>query len=149
MTVLSVEPLTDMVHDSISQDRMAAQVVALFGGLALLLAALGLYGLLAYATVRRTNEFGLRLALGAKASDVGRLVVFEALGLVAGGAIVGIPGAMGLARLFRQQWFGLPAMDWPSVGLAVGLLLLAAGLAASIPALRASRIPPLQALQSD
>jgi predicted permease len=149
VTVLSVEPLTDLVHDSISQDRMAAQVVALFGGLALLLAALGLYGLLAYATVRRTNEFGLRLALGAKASDVGRLVVVEALGLVAAGAIVGIPGAMGLARLFRQQWFGLPAIDWPSVALAVGVLLLAAGLAASIPALRASRIPPLQALRSD
>jgi predicted permease len=149
VTVLSVDPLTDMVRDSISQDRMAAQVVALFGGLALVLAALGLYGLLAYATVRRTNEFGLRLALGAKAGDVGRLVVVEALGLVAGGAIVGIPGAMVLARLFRQQWFGLPAIDWPSVGLAVGSLVLAGGLAAAIPAFRAARIPPLQALQSD
>jgi predicted permease len=149
IAVLSVDPLDDLVKDSIGQDRMVSQVVSLFGGLALVLAALGLYGVIAYATVRRTNEFGLRMALGADGRRVTRLVLSEAGSLLLVGLVVGIPAALAATRLLRDQLFGIGLVDLPSIAIAVAVLGGSALAAASLPALRAARVAPLEALRSD
>jgi len=104
---------------------------------------------MAYATVRRSGEFGLRMALGAQRSDVTRLVIGEALRLVAVGALVGVPAALAAARLFRSRWFGIGPVDLPAIGLALGAMVVSAVLAAYLPALRASRVPPLRALRAE
>ncbi|HEX6536424.1 MAG TPA: ABC transporter permease [Gemmatimonadaceae bacterium] len=149
LVVLDVDPLDDLIRDSISQDRMVANVVTFFGGLALVLAALGLYGVMAYATVRRTSEFGLRMALGAEPGAVTRMVLREAMMLVAAGVIVGLPIALAATRLLRGQLFGVSPLDPPSIGLAVAVLGVSAIVAGWLPAMRASRVPPLDALRSD
>ncbi|HEX6965181.1 MAG TPA: ABC transporter permease [Gemmatimonadaceae bacterium] len=149
LVVLSVDPLTDLIRDSISQDRLVAQVVTIFGMLALVLAALGLYGVMAYATVRRTSEFGLRMALGAEPGDVTRLVLREAMLLVAGGVLVGLPVALSATRLLEGQLFGIGLLDAPSIALAVAVLGASALLAGFLPARRAAHVAPLVALRSD
>ncbi|MGH7627235.1 MAG: ADOP family duplicated permease, partial [Gemmatimonadaceae bacterium] len=149
LVVLSADPLSNLIRDSISQDRLVAQVVTFFGLLALVLAALGLYGVMAYATVRRTSEFGLRIALGASAGDVTRMVLREALLLVAVGALVGVPAALLATRLLRSQLFGIGLFDAPSVLLAVAVLGASAALAAWLPAARAARVSPLEALREE
>jgi ABC-type antimicrobial peptide transport system permease subunit len=147
LTVLSADALDDLIRDSISQDRLVAQVVSFFGLLALVLAALGLYGVMAYATLRRTSEFGLRIALGARGGDVTRMVLREALLLVAAGALVGVPVALLATRLLRSQLFGIGLFDAPSVVLAIGVLGVSAAVAAWLPAMRAARVSPLEALR--
>ena len=149
LTVLSADPLDDLIRDSISQDRLVAQVVTFFGLLALVLAALGLYGVMAYATLRRTSEFGLRIALGASAGDVTRMVLREALLLVAAGALAGVPAALVATRLLRSQLFGIGLFDAPSVVLAIGVLGVSAAVAAWLPAMRAARVSPLEALREE
>ncbi|HEY9517165.1 MAG TPA: FtsX-like permease family protein, partial [Gemmatimonadaceae bacterium] len=147
LVILSVDPLTELIGDSISRDRMVAQVVTFFGALALVLAALGLYGVMAYATVRRTSEFGLRMALGAKPGDVTRLMLREALVLTIGGVIIGLPVAMMATRLLESQLFEVGVLDVPSIVLAVVVLAISAAVAGFLPAMRASRVPPLEALR--
>jgi predicted permease len=147
LVVLSVDPLNDLIGDSISRDRMVAQVVTFFGALALVLAALGLYGVMAYATVRRTSEFGLRMALGAKPGDVTRLMLREALVLTIGGVIIGLPVAIMATRLLESQLFEVAVLDVPSIILAVVVLSVSAAAAGLLPAMRASRVPPLEALR--
>lgn len=149
LVVASVAPLGDLVGESLSQDRLATQVITSFGALALFLAGLGLYGVMAYATVRRSSEFGLRMALGAQRGDVSRLVVREALGLVAGGAALGVPAALAAARVFRSQWFGIGEVDPPAIGLALAALLVSGLAAAYLPAHRASRVAPLEAIRAE
>jgi predicted permease len=147
LVVLSVDPLTGLIRDSISRDRMVAQVVSFFGALALVLAALGLYGVMAYATIRRTSEFGLRMALGAKPGDVTRLMLRETLILTIGGVIIGLPVALMATRLLESQLFEVGLLDLPSIALAVVVLSISAAVAGFIPAMRASRVPPLEALR--
>jgi predicted permease len=149
LVVLDVDPLTELIRDSISQDRLVAQVVTFFGVLALVLSALGLYGVMAYATVRRTSEFGLRMALGAEPGNVARLVLREAMALVAGGVIVGVPAALVAARLLRSQLFGVSLLDVPSIVVALSALTLSAALAGYLPAVRAARVGPLEALRAE
>ena len=149
LVVLSVEPLSDLVRETMSQDRLVARVVTFFGILALVLATLGLYGVIAYATIRRTNEFGLRLALGAHASDVVRMVVGEALRLLGVGVAIGVPAAVAGTYVLRNRLFGIDAMDAPSLAASVGALAVAAVLASAIPALRAARVAPTEALRAD
>jgi predicted permease len=149
LAISSVDPLDALVRDAISQDRLVAQVVTFFGALALVLAALGLYGVMAYATLRRTSEFGLRMALGADRAAVTRLVVREAMALVAIGAIFGVPAALGATRLLRNQLFGIGMLDLPSIAIAVGVLVASGAVAAYLPALRAARVAPLEALRAD
>jgi predicted permease len=149
LVVLDVNPLTDLIRDSITQDRLVAQVVTFFGVLALVLSALGLYGVMAYVTVRRTSEFGLRIALGAEPSSVARLVLREAMALVAGGVVVGVPAALAAARLLRSQLFGVSLLDVPSIVVALAALTLSAALAGYLPAARAARVGPLEALRAE
>ena len=149
LTVLSVDRLSDLVGESVTRDRLVAQVVSAFGILALLLAGLGLYGVISYAALRRTSEFGLRIALGAEPGNVTRMVLGEALQLTAAGAIVGVPVALVAARILRGQLFGIGVFDPPSVAGAVVVLGVSAALAGYIPALRASRVAPLEALRAE
>jgi ABC-type antimicrobial peptide transport system permease subunit len=128
---------------------MVAKVIALFGGLTLLLAALGLYGVMAYAAVRRTGEFGLRMALGAAPARVARMVLREALVLVAAGIVLGLPFAFAAGRVLRNQIFGIDLVDPPSIVLAVAVLGSAAVLAGFLPARRAGRVAPLEAIRAD
>ena len=126
VVVLDNEPLTSLMRQSISQDLLVAQVASFFGALALALAALGLYGVMMYATLRRTSEFGLRMALGADARRVRGMVLSEAMRLVIGGTIVGVPLAIAATRLLRNQLFGVELVDPPSIGVALGVLAVSA-----------------------
>jgi predicted permease len=147
LVVLSVDPLNHLIGDSISRDRMVAQVVTSFGALALVLAALGLYGVMAYATVRRTSEFGLRMALGAQPGDVTRLMLREALILTIGGVVIGLPVAIMATRLLAGQLYEVAVLDVPSIVLAITVLSISAAAAGLLPAIRAARVPPLEALR--
>ncbi len=149
LVVLTIDPLSTLIRDSIAQDRLVAQVVTFFSALALALAALGLYGVMAYATLRRTSEFGLRLALGAEPGDVSRMVLREAMMLVAGGIVIGTPVALAAMRLMRNQLFGVELIDPPSIALALITLAASAALAAWLPARRAAKVGPLEALRTD
>jgi predicted lysophospholipase L1 biosynthesis ABC-type transport system permease subunit len=143
------EPLTVTIRESIAQERMLARLAGGFGVLALLLAAIGLYGLMTFATSRRTGEIGLRMALGAKRGDVIRMVLLEAFKLVAIGFVVGVPFAFAATKLLKNQLFDVPAGDPVSAIVAVGVLMGAAAIAALVPALRASRVDPMAALRQE
>jgi len=149
LVVLDVEPLADLIRDSIAQDRLVAQVITFFGVLALVLAALGLYGVLAYATIRRTSEFGLRMALGALPRNVTGMVLRQAVTLVSIGMALGIPLILFAAQLLRERLFGITSLDPPSIASAIAALGAAAVLAAYLPARRAAHVPPLVAMRSD
>jgi len=149
LLVLDNDPLTVLMRLSISQDLLVAQVASFFGVLALALAALGLYGVMTYATTRRTSEFGLRMALGAESKTVGRMVLGEAMALVAGGTIVGLPLAIAATRLLRNQLFGVGLVDGPSILLALTVLSASAAVAGYLPAKRAARVGPLEALRAE
>jgi predicted permease len=147
LLVLNNDPLTTLMRLSISQDLLVARVASFFGALALGLAALGLYGVMMYATLRRTSEFGLRMALGADGGRVRRMILGEALALVAGGTIVGVPLALAASRLLRNQLYGVGPIDVPSIAIALGVLLASAAIAGYLPASRAARVGPLEALR--
>jgi putative ABC transport system permease protein len=149
LAVYSVDPLTELIRDSINTSRLVATLVSVFGILALVLAALGLYGVMAYATARRTGEFGLRMALGAAPQAVERMVLGEAIVLTGFGMAIGLPVALAAARLVRGQLFGISFFDPPSIGLATVVLAVSAALAALVPAMRASRVAPLEAIRAD
>jgi putative ABC transport system permease protein len=144
----SVRPLADDLHASFTQERMVAGLSGFFGGLALLLAALGLYGVTSHAVTARRHEIGVRLALGAERAAVVRLVVGRALLLVGLGAIVGGVGSAWLSRLVTPLLYGLEPRD-PVVFAVAALILLGAGaLAAWLPAARAGRIDPAEVLRN-
>jgi ABC-type antimicrobial peptide transport system permease subunit len=130
-----------------------ATLSGLFGGLALLLASVGLYGLMAFAVVRRTGELGVRMALGAERGAVVRMVLKEALLLVVAGLAIGIPAALLLGRfgasLTAGLLFGLSATDPLTLAGAALVLLSVAAVAAYFPAARASRIDPMHALRAE
>jgi predicted permease len=146
---VSVAPLDDRIRQSLSQDLLLMRVTAFFGVVALLLAAIGLYGVTAYAGSQRVGEFGLRIALGAEPGAVARIVAREALGIAALGVSLGVPAGIAAAQLIRAQTFGVATIDPPSLVVAV-IVLMATALAASVaPALRAARVTPVEALRSD
>jgi ABC-type antimicrobial peptide transport system permease subunit len=139
----------DQIDSDIVQDRLVATLARLFGGLALLLAVIGLYGVLAYLAARRTREIGIRLALGAGRSSVLWLVTREAVVMVKVGAAIGLGAAVGAARLVRSLLFGLDANDPMAAAVATLVLLAAAALAVIVPARRAMAIEPSQALRDE
>jgi predicted permease len=142
-------PLATLMEQSIGQERLMAKLASAFGVLALLLASIGLYGVMSYAISRRTREIGLRVALGARQQDVVRSILFESLRLVAAGMIVGLPVALASVRLLRSQLTDVSLTDIPSIAAALMVLSLSGIVASLIPALRASRVSPIVALQSD
>jgi predicted permease len=146
-------PLSDVrtqsqqVNKSIAQERLFATLSGFFGLLALLLASIGLYGVMSYSVAHRTNEIGIRLALGAQRSDVIRLVLRETLLLVLMGLVIGLGAALASTRLISSMLFGLTPNDPGIILLAILLLIAVATLAGYLPARRASRVDPIVALR--
>lgn len=149
LVVEDVEPLSDVMLQSIREERLLARLAAGFGSLALLLAAFGLYGVLTYAVTRRTGEIGLRVALGAQRRTVVGMVLRDALALVALGVVAGAPLALAGGRLLANQLHGIGALDPLSLAIALSALTASAVAAATLPALRASNVTPLTALRED
>jgi len=147
LPVLNVTSLRAQTDDDLREEKLLAQLVSFFGLLALVLACVGLYGIMAHAVVRRTNEIGIRMALGAERHDIVWMVLRESLSLVAIGVAIGVPAALGAARLISSQLFGLNPSDPVTLLTAAFLLTLVAALAGYLPARRASRVDPLVALR--
>jgi predicted permease len=146
-----LEPKTqeEQFTESLSGDRLFARLAMFFGGLAVILVATGLYGTLAYKVARRTPEIGVRMALGAQQGQVLWMVMRESLLLFLLGALVGLPGAVGVGRLLKASLFGLEPMDTMTFAgaiLGIGVVTVAASF---LPARRASSVDPMLALRED
>jgi len=142
-------PMQGLVDRSIWDRRLYGTMFTLFAGIALLLAAIGVYGVVAYAVAQRTHEIGVRVALGAEKGDVLRLVVGRGLGLTAAGVALGVLGAVGFTRVLRSQLYGVGPFDPLSFALTALLLLAVALLASYLPARRATRVDPMVALRHE
>ncbi len=134
---------------SASDERALAFLAIGFSALALVLAAVGLYGVLAYSTEQRTREIGVRLALGAQRSSVVGLVLREMLIIAAIATVIALPSTVALARLFRSQLYGVTAADPLTLLTAVSLTAVMVALAAAIPARRAAAVQPMRALRTE
>jgi putative ABC transport system permease protein len=136
-----------IISDRLSSERFSMILMAIFAGLALIMASVGIYGVTSYVTSQRTHEIGIRMALGAERSDVLKLVIGHGLKLALVGVIVGIAGALALTRFLASLLYGVKPTD-PLTFVAVSLILTAvAMLACYIPARRAARIDPNVALR--
>jgi predicted permease len=149
LAIVAMMELRDQVDASLLAERLIAKLSATFGLLALALAAVGLYGVVAYVTAQRTGEIGIRMALGANRHDVRRLVLRDTLRLVVIGLVIGIPAALAGARLLASQLYEVEPSDPLAVSLGVVTLSLAALLAGYMPARRAARVDPLVALRCE
>jgi predicted permease len=147
LPISNITTLDEQVARSITNQRLVAQLSTFFGLLAVFLSAIGIYGLMSYVVSRRTNEIGIRMALGAGRSNVRNLVLREIALLVAIGIAIGIPAALAGDRLVSKMLYGLTGSDPLSLAAATGLLLLVALLAGYLPARRASRVDPMVALR--
>jgi predicted permease len=145
----SVKTAAEQIDNDIVQERLVATLASLFGGLALLLAAIGLYGVIAYLVARRTREIGIRLALGAGRRSVLWLVMRDAAVMVGLGAAIGLGSALGLARLVRSLLFGLDAYDPATAAAGIVVMFGVAVFAVLVPARRAMSIEPCQALRDE
>ena len=145
--IFDAKTQTEEIDEAVFKERIFARLTSLFGVLALLLACLGLYGLMSYSVARKTNEIGIRMALGAQRAGILRWVLIEALGLVLCGLALGIPVALGATRLISSQLYGLKPNDALTLTLATLLLAAVAILAGYIPARRATKVDPMVALR--
>jgi len=147
LPVTDVRSMGEVVSLSTSRERFNMWLMSVFGVSALLLAAIGIYGLMAYSVEQRTQEIGIRLALGAQAGQVKNMVVFQGMRLAVVGVIIGVAAAFWLARLISSFLFGVTARDPLVFGGVPALLTLVALLAVWIPARRASKVDPMIALR--
>lgn len=145
--IFGVTTLEAQVHENLQQDRLIAQLVSFFGALALILACIGLYGVMAHGVARRTSEIGIRMALGARGGNIAWMILRETLMLVVLGLAIGIPAALFAARFISSQLFGLKPADPVALIGAALVLTLVALIAGYVPARRASRVNPLNALR--
>jgi len=141
--------LREQVASTFNSQRLAARFVSAFGGLAVLLACVGLYGTVAQTVARRTSEIGLRLALGAQRLDVLRMILLDTLVVVIAGLVAGIPAAFGAGRFVASQLYGLSPRDPLSLAFAAGLMTVVAAIAGLLPARRATKVDPLVALRCE
>jgi len=148
-----IQSLAQEMDAALIRERLIATLSSLFSGLALLLACVGLYGLLAFAVVQRTGEVGIRMALGASRGDVLGMILREAWMLALAGVAIVIPASFAMGRLLTNQisglLFGLSITDPVTITGAVVLLIAVAGVAAYVPARRASRVDPMVALRNE
>jgi predicted permease len=149
MPMFQAETLAAQVDASLVQERLIATLSSVFGILALLLACIGLYGVMAYDVARRTHEIGVRMALGARARQVVQLVIGEMLRLVGIGVVIGLGAALAATRLVKSLLYGLQPHDPLTIGVAVFVLLAVAAVAGYLPARRASCVDPMVALRHD
>ena len=147
LPVFGVTTLNDRLRDNLNQDRLIAQLVSFFSALALILACIGLYGVMAHGVARRTNEIGIRMALGARGGNIAWMILRETLYLVLAGLVIGVPAALLGARLIATQLFNMSPTDPLTLTAAAIVLTLVALLAGYLPARRASRVNPLNALR--
>jgi predicted permease len=146
LPLMDMSTQTEQIERRFLQEKVFAQAYALFGGLAVVLAAIGLFGLMSYSVARRTNEIGIRMALGARRQDVLRLVLSESMVLVVAGVAIGLAIALAASRLVSTLLFGLAATDILSITAAVIVMLIVSSVAGYLPARRASRVDPMVAL---
>jgi putative ABC transport system permease protein len=147
--VFGVMSMERLIENASAERRISMVLLLAFAGMALLLSAIGIYGVMAYTTTQRRHEIGIRLALGADTPDVLRLVVGQGMRLVLLGLAAGLLGAWALSRILTSQLFGISAQD-PVTYLAVALLLGVVALAATwLPARRATRVDPMISLRSE
>ena len=139
--------MSGLVSDTLETDRFIEQLSGTFGLLAILLASVGLYGVMAYIVARRTRDIGIRMALGARPADVLWQVLRESLVLVWIGIAIGVPAALAGTRLVRSMIFGLGFADPVVIAAAVVLFAVIAALASFLPAYRASQVDPMVALR--
>jgi predicted permease len=149
LTIISVRTMQQQIELSFDRERAVASLAGLFGVVALLLAAIGLYGVTAYTVAQRANEIGIRMALGADRMSVAQLVLQDAFKRVVIGLVLGLPLAIGAGRLVSAQLYGVSSWDPAALSLAAGALATCAFFAAIIPARRAASISPIEALRGE
>ena len=149
LLITNVFTMPDLVDRSLWAQHMGGGLLAVFGFLALLLSAVGMYGVMAYTVTQRTSEIGLRMALGAEQSDVFGLVLRHGLGLVLAGVVLGLAVALGLSRYLAGLLFGVKPADLTTFAATSAILIIVAVIAMLLPARRASTIDPLVALRSE
>jgi len=147
VTLAQIGTMEQSLALAVSQPRFDTMLLALFAGIALLLAAVGIYGLIAYSVAQRTHEIGVRMALGAARSDVVRMVVRQGASLAVIGIAIGLVGAFALTRLLKTMLFGVGATDVLTFTAAPLGIMLVVLLATFVPALRATRVSPVVALR--
>ena len=147
--VYDVRTMQEIRDDSMAQPRFRTVLLGVFAGLAVLLAAIGLYGVMAYSVTQRTNELGVRMALGAEPSYILRLVLGNGLVLTAIGLATGLALAWACARIVAGFLFGVGATDFVTFGVSSLLVLSVAAMASVVPALRATRVDPVSALRTE
>jgi predicted permease len=147
LPIFGVKTLTQQVQDSLFDQRMVATLTMIFGSLALLLASVGLYGVTAYSVSRRTNEIGVRMALGAQRAHVMRMVMLEAMALVSIGVVFGLAGSLAAGRVVSSLLYGLAPGDPVVLSQATVVLAAVAVFAAFLPARRATKVDPMVALR--
>jgi predicted permease len=149
LPMMDVSTQLEQVERRFAQEKIFAQAYTMFGGLALLVASIGLFGLMSYAVSRRTNEIGIRMALGAQRGAVMRQVLVESMVLVAIGVIIGVAGAVGAGQFISTLLFGLAPTDVLTIAAATAVMIGVSALAGFLPARRASRVDPMVALRYD
>jgi ABC-type antimicrobial peptide transport system permease subunit len=149
LSVVKFQTFHEQIADRFTQERMLARLTMLFGGLALLLAAIGLYGVTAYTVARRTSEIGIRMALGAERGSVIAMVMRGALVQAGIGLAIGIPATLGSVRLVKAQLYDINKVDAGVLAGAIATLAAAACIAGMIPAQRAASVDPSQTLRSE
>ena len=146
---LQFTTLATQVDESLTREWLLATLSGFFGALALLLATIGLYGVMAYNVARRRNEIGIRMALGAEQSRVLRMVLGEVALLIGIGLVIGLGAALATTRFVASFLYGIKSNDPWTLSLAAGVLALVAALAGFLPAHRASRLDPMTALREE
>jgi putative ABC transport system permease protein len=145
--ISNISTMEKIVSNSIAQPRLNMLLMGLFGALALILATVGIYGLLSYAVTQRTQEMGIRMALGAQVADVLKLVLRQGMTLALIGEVIGLLGAFALTRVMQRLLFGVTPTDVSIFVVVVGILTTTALLACYLPARRAAKVDPLVALR--
>lgn len=149
MTEMALQPMAEGIASSLSERRLALRMVAGFGGVALVLAAIGIYGVLGYAVAQRRREIGIRMALGSSRSGITNLVLRQAAIMVVWGLAAGAAGAWPVSRFVKSFLFGVKALDPWTIVFATAILLLVAAVAAAVPAWRAAQVDPTEALRAE
>jgi putative ABC transport system permease protein len=147
--VYSVQTMEERVASSVGRQKFYATLIAIFAGVALVLSAVGLYGVIAYAVSQRTHELGVRVALGATGDRISRMVIGEGLTLTAVGAVIGIGGSVLAGKLVTSLLFGVNALDPATIVGVIAVLGVVAAVASWLPARRAARVDPLTAMRGD
>jgi putative ABC transport system permease protein len=149
LPAFEIAPLSNVITQSVAQRRFSMLLLGVFAFIAVFLAAVGLYGVVAYAVSQRTQEIGLRMAIGAQRGDVLRLVLGNGMKLALLGVAIGVGGALALSRYIAAMLFEIDRFDVPSYAATAAVLLAVSALACYVPARRAMRVDPLVAMRAE